>query len=223
MSGQIISIDIFDGFRVRNLRNEVHLSLRNLRNLRNDDNIIKDSERLLFSKFGDDEEIKDYDFVKDGDSFRVFVKPIESIPSYRLRLTLDNGIICLRNYEGILIQYYGWEVGDRINEFLDTERVTSMPCRNSYENIILEVDIKEDGYEVMKNDITLSIEDDTEYEDDLNDNKKIFDIFFERFLRLDVDEVIHINKDKYEDNDEDNDEDNEYDPEDYVDGDNSWD
>lgn len=218
MSGDVISVDIFEGFRVRNLRNEVYVSMREKRECKED---IDNSDRLLFSKMGDDEEVDDYDFVNDGDIFRVFVKPIEDIPAYRLRLYLNhNGIICLRNNEGFLIQYYGWEVEDRLDEFLDTERVVVMPKGK----IILEVDITEDGYDVMRRDIVSSLDHNRESDrgdlnyGDLDSNERTFDIFFDRFMRLDSFDNVEIVDIVYF-----NDENEEYDPEVDVDGDQEWD
>jgi hypothetical protein len=67
----------------------------------------------------------------------------------------------------------------------------------------------------MRQDITSALYDEGDYDEsileDLDDNKKVFDIFFERFMRFDVYEVINNNSD------------DEYDPEDDVDGDNNWD
>ena len=226
MSGDIITIDIFDGFRVRNLRNEVYLSLRGSDYVR-----IDNSDRLVFSKVGEEEnesrsasfpsgkeEVDDYDFVNDGDIFRVFVKPIEDIPSSRVRLTLHNNIICLRNYEGVLIDYYGWEIESRLDEFLDIERMTSMPDGK----IVLEVDIKEDGYEIMRQDIISSSELDN-YEESIDDiigNNRIFEIFFNKFMRFNDNDIVDI---VYVNEDDEDDEDDMYDPEDDVDGDQPWD
>ncbi len=199
MSGNIISVDIFDGFRIRNLRNEVYLSLRESDNrIENIALGITDSDRFVFSKIGNDnEETDDYDFVEDGDAFRVFVKPIEDIPSQRVRLSLGhNGVICLRNYEGFLIKYYGWNLEDRIDEFLDTERVVGMPNRR----FILEVDIDEDGYEIMRRDIRESADENDDDLDDLDSNERTFDIFFDRFMRIgsfddvDVVDIVYLNE-----------------------------
>lgn len=197
MSGKIISLDIFEGFRVRNLRNEVYLYLRE-----NDNKIDRDC--LIFSKIENEDEneiedVDDYDFVKDGDVFRVFVNPIEDIPLKRVRLSVvGNEVICLRNYEGFLIRYYGWGIEDRIDEFLDDEKIVEMPNRK----IILEVDINEDGYEVMRNDIRKYVEYHREYEsilDDLDSNERTFDIFFDRFMKVsfnnvEIEDIIYLNE-----------------------------
>lgn len=212
MSGEIISISIFYGFRIRNLRNEVYNYLRDHKDRKED---LYNSDRLLFSKIGDDEEIDDYDFVENGDIFRVFVKPIEDIPSSRVRLTVDhNNIICLRNYEGVLINYYGYKIKDRLDEFLDIERTTSMPDGK----IILEVDIKEDGYEIMRQDISSSVLDNYEesIDDIIADNNRIFEIFFNKFMRFNdnnnIIDIVYVDDVDYF-----------YDPEDDVDGDQPWD
>ena len=226
MSGYVMSVNIFYGFRIRNLRNEVYNYIRDNSIRDNDDEfrllVINNSDRLLFSKFGDDEEIDDYDFVKNDDVFRVFVKPNEDIPSSIVRLTLgDNNIICLRNDDGFLIDYYGWEIKDRFDDLIDTERQVNMPNRN----IILEVDINHDGYDIMRQDIRQSVEDERDRAilsddfgesilDDLDDDNRTFEIFFDRFMRLndvDVVDIVYIN------------EADEYDPEDDVDGDQEWD
>jgi hypothetical protein len=209
MSGNIITVDIFDGFLIRNLRHEVYLKEdSHIKNIKN----IKNSEQLLFSKIGEVDELDDYEVVQDGDIFRVFVKPFDEIQS-PVRLTLDhNGIICLRSNEGFLIDYYGWDLEDRIDPFLvlDTEKVVSLPKGN----IILEVDINDDGYETMKREIIKYYmeDDDQESIDNLDelDNERIFDIFFERFIRINNNTIDFIYVDQ------------DYDPEVDEDGDNSW-
>ena len=215
MSGRVIFVDIFYGFRVRNLRNEVYIAMTEKETHEYSSDIaLSDSDLLLFSKMDDDQELGDYDFVEDGDIFRVFVKP-NDIKTVSVHLSLGyNNIICLRDDEGFLIDYYGWEIEDRFDDLIDTEKQVIMPTGN----IILEVDIKNDGYDVMRQDITSSLYDEGDYDEsileDLDDNKKVFDIFFERFMRFDVYEVINSSDDSS---------DNEYDPEDDVDGDNNWD
>jgi hypothetical protein len=65
-----------------------------------------------------------------GDIFRVFVKP-NDIKTVIVNLSLGhNNIICLRDNEGFLIDYYGWEIEDRFDDFIDTEKQVIMPTGN---------------------------------------------------------------------------------------------
>ena len=168
MSGEIHSVEIFDGYRIRNLRHEVYTILR-----KEDPSL--ESERIFFSDNVDDyDSIDDYDYVSDGDHYYVFIKDKDPIP--RLRLTLEDNILCLRNEEGQLVRYCGWEPVN-INE----------PQVEEPEEAVLEVDIPEEAYDVMRGDIRSAVADedgDDSDLDELDDNARVFDIFYERFVRL---------------------------------------
>lgn len=139
---------------------------------------ISNKECLVFSKIEEDKPLNKYDLVYEGDEFRVFVKELRE--PYRVRLSLaDNNVICLRNKDGILIQYYGWNTENRIDELLDMEPCVNIP---SGKDIILEVDLSDEAYDVMRYDITNV----TNVTNDLDENQKVFDIFIDTFFKFQI-------------------------------------
>jgi hypothetical protein len=170
LSGEIFSISITEAFisfyRIINLRNEVYHILRKI------DPSLNNDKSLVFSKIGEDEELDDYDLVYGGDNFRVFVR--ELIQENRVRLSLShNNVICLRK-DGFLIGYYGCNLEDRIDDLVDMEPYVNLPVGN----IILEVDLSDEAYDIMRNDL------EDLAEEDLEDRDRIFNIFMERFINL---------------------------------------
>lgn len=188
MSGEAFFVTIFEGFRVRNLRNEVYDILRNdLDNRYDRDSLIFFSiQNIQNIQNLQNEEIDDNDFVNDGDEFHVFVRDVEDRIQARLRLSLaDNNVICLRLEDGFLIDYYGWNVEDRIDDLIDIEPQVNIP--NS--PLVIEVYLSDEVCEVMRQDIINERNNDLvdlDYLDleNLQDNE-VFNIFFERFIRLD--------------------------------------
>lgn len=179
MSGKIYSFDIFDGYRIRNLRYEVYTVIRN------EDRSFTDSERIVFSN-KEYEHPDDMDYVNDGDHYYIFVKEEDEIP--RIRLTLgENGVMCLRHQNGQLIRYYGWNVSD----MSDVSDVSDI------KEAILEVDIEdiEDAYNVMRQDIRFEVDDGDDYDDEILedlDNDRIIEMFCERFVGIRIHEIVMV-------------------------------
>ena len=169
LSGEILTVSIGKDFlglyRIRNLRNDIYDILRK------NDLSLNNSNRLIFSKIGEDESLDDYDFIEDDDNFRVFVTDPIIMDPIRVRMTLaDNNVICLRREDGFLVNYYGWDLCDRLDEFLDDE-----PHVDLTNNIILVIDLSDEAYDIMREDIRLAKEAGEENDDsDEEDEPKYF-------------------------------------------------
>ena len=186
MSGAIYSFDIFDGYRIRNLRYELYTLLRN------EDRSFRDSERIVFTHRVDREyeQTDDMDYVENGDHYYAFVREEEE--RLRVRLTLgENGVMCLRHQNGQLIRYCGWEVDDRVDDI----PIEYIPIEEIIDEAVIEVNIEDDAYDVMRQDIRSMVEeddDDDEILDDLDDDERVLEIFCQRFVEIRVYEIIMV-------------------------------
>lgn len=173
MAGTIHSFNIFEGYRIRNLRYELYIVLRN------EDTSFTDSDRIVFSNREYEQIDDDMEYVEDGNHYYIFVR--EEAPPPLVRLTLgDNGLMCLRNESGRLIRYCGWDVEDR----LDDEPVAGMP-----DQAVIEADISDEAYNVMREDIRWTIVEDEDDEDNL-ENDRVLEIFCERFVGVPSFEIV---------------------------------
>lgn len=180
MTGTIHSFNIFEGYRIRNLRYELYIVLRN------EDTSFTDSERIVFSNREYEQIDDDMEYVKDGDHYYIFVR--EEAPPPRVRLTLgDNGVMCLRNEAGRLIRYCGWDVEYRLDDFLDDDPVAGMP-----DQAVIEVDISDEAYDVMREDIRWTIIEDDDEDDDNLENDRVLEIFCERFVGVPAFEIAIV-------------------------------
>ena len=194
MSGTIYSFDIFDGYRIRNLRYELYTVLRN------EDRSFRDSERIVFThtvdrEYENDREYEqtdDMDFIEDGDHYYAFVREEEE--RLRVRLTLgENGVMCLRHQNGQLIRYCGWEVNDRVDDLIDD--IEYIPIEQVINDAVIEVNIEDDAYDVMRRDIRSMVadeDDDDEILEDLDDDDRVLEIFCQRFVGIRVYEIVIV-------------------------------
>ena len=69
MSGKVISLNICEGFCIKNLRNEVYIYLKSQELYKE-----YDIDDIGISKVGNDDDLNDYHLVKDGDIFQLFIE-----------------------------------------------------------------------------------------------------------------------------------------------------